>query len=154
MTDRQELFGESPAGDFVVSLGEGRKVYWQADGHAWTLHGHRPDGVAVVDLHLDEQSLVRLTVAELLALRQATDLLLVNQAVPMPEPEGQGRGPKPKKSKSQPPSAGKPWTPEQDDALRGRFAGGEKTSALAAHFGRTSGAIRARLVKLGLLESP
>ena len=48
-----------------------------------------------------------------------------------------------------PENAGKPWTEELDDELCRLFDDGMKKQALCAHFGRTSGAIRSRLEKLG-----
>ncbi len=59
MAGEHALFGESPPGDFEVSLGDGKKLNWHAAGRAWTLHGHRPDGSPMVDTHLDDRSLVR-----------------------------------------------------------------------------------------------
>ncbi|MBI5971339.1 MAG: AAA family ATPase [Deltaproteobacteria bacterium] len=45
-----------------------------------------------------------------------------------------------------------PWDKAQDDKLRGLFAQGSPVSGLAETFNRTRGAIRSRLVKLGLLN--
>jgi hypothetical protein len=50
------------------------------------------------------------------------------------------------------PNAGRPWSVEERTALIGRFREGATVKALAVEFGRTSGAIRARLQKLGLLD--
>jgi ATP-dependent DNA helicase PIF1 len=50
------------------------------------------------------------------------------------------------------PNAYRSWSKEEDDDLRERFLGGEQGKELAAVFGRKPGAIRARLIKLGLIE--
>ncbi len=50
------------------------------------------------------------------------------------------------------PKAYMPWSKEEDAELRERFLGGETGKTLADAFGRKPGAIRARLVKLGLIE--
>ena len=49
-------------------------------------------------------------------------------------------------------SAYKHWTEEQDDELTVKFCEGAKVKELAKHFGRTTGAIRARIKKLELKE--
>ncbi len=46
---------------------------------------------------------------------------------------------------------GKPWTPDQDEALRRRWVEGAGVAALAQELGRGSGGIEARLVRLGLV---
>lgn len=51
------------------------------------------------------------------------------------------------------PKAYMPWTDDDDDALRTGFESGTKIAHLAKEFGRKPGAIRSRLVKLGLVES-
>src|SRR5205823_1890826 len=48
------------------------------------------------------------------------------------------------------PNAFRPWSKEQDDELKDFFAGGQSIEKLAESFGRKTGAIRMRLVKLGL----
>ncbi len=45
-----------------------------------------------------------------------------------------------------------PWTDDDDDALRTGFESGTKIAHLAKEFSRKPGAIRARLVKLGLID--
>ena len=50
------------------------------------------------------------------------------------------------------PKAYMPWTDEDDDALRTGFEDGTKIAHLAKEFGRQPGAIRARLIKLGLID--
>ncbi|TSC89211.1 MAG: ATPase AAA [Parcubacteria group bacterium Gr01-1014_3] len=50
------------------------------------------------------------------------------------------------------PSAYLPWDETQDERLRRSFVGGSLVADLAALFNRTKGAIRSRLVKLGLLD--
>ena len=57
-----------------------------------------------------------------------------------------------KTEKSQPVNAGKPWTQEDDDALRDMFDEGVSRKELCHHFGRSSGAITSRLVLLGCIE--
>jgi hypothetical protein len=47
---------------------------------------------------------------------------------------------------------GRPWPPEDDLALAARWRAGDSVAALAERFGRTGGAVAARLVKLGLAE--
>ena len=46
---------------------------------------------------------------------------------------------------------GKPWTPEQDQALRRRWDEGAGVGVLAEELGRGAGGIEARLVRLGLV---
>ena len=48
-------------------------------------------------------------------------------------------------------NAYRPWKGADDAALRDVFKKGQATAQLAKHFGRQPGAIRARLVKLGLI---
>jgi hypothetical protein len=48
---------------------------------------------------------------------------------------------------------GRPWSEEEEGALRDGFGRGESPEALAKGTGRTAGAVRARLVKLGLLDA-
>lgn len=50
------------------------------------------------------------------------------------------------------PHAYLPWDQAQDEQLRDLFAQGSSVSSLAHTFNRTSGAIRSRLAKLGLVE--
>ena len=50
------------------------------------------------------------------------------------------------------PNAYRPWNKEDDQSLTTKFKAGEKAAALSREFGRKSGAIRARLIKLGLVE--
>ncbi|MGE0613761.1 MAG: ATP-dependent RecD-like DNA helicase, partial [Hyphomicrobiales bacterium] len=47
-------------------------------------------------------------------------------------------------------NAYRPWSKEEEDALKQRFAAGEKVAAIAAALGRRPGAIRSRLARLGL----
>lgn len=51
------------------------------------------------------------------------------------------------------PNAGQPWTPDQDADLRRRWLSGEPMCSVAKFFGRSSGAIAARLVRLGLADN-
>ncbi|WP_427915337.1 hypothetical protein ACPWT1_10665 [Ramlibacter sp. MMS24-I3-19] len=48
-----------------------------------------------------------------------------------------------------PANTGKPWTAEDDEALRAGFGAGTPTKDLAAALGRTRWAVESRLVKLG-----
>ncbi len=50
------------------------------------------------------------------------------------------------------PNAYRPWGKEEDIDLKNSFKQGEKPAVIARAFGRQPGAIRSRLVKLGLLE--
>ena len=50
------------------------------------------------------------------------------------------------------PKAYTSWSKEEDVDLAARFNGGEQPKAIAKAFGRQPGAIRARLLKLGLIE--
>lgn len=50
------------------------------------------------------------------------------------------------------PNAFRPWTEGQDEELRDFFASGQNVEELAKTFGRKTGAIRMRLVKLGMME--
>ncbi len=47
---------------------------------------------------------------------------------------------------------GQPWTTEEDSFLSKAFNGGSKISQLAKLHGRSYGAIKARLIKLEMLE--
>lgn len=47
-------------------------------------------------------------------------------------------------------NAYRPWSKDEEEELRSRFEDGEKTAAIADALGRKPGAIRSRLVKLGL----
>jgi hypothetical protein len=46
--------------------------------------------------------------------------------------------------------AGQSWAAADDDELRDRYVKGEDIDSLAVHFGRSTGAIRSRLARLGL----
>lgn len=50
------------------------------------------------------------------------------------------------------PNAYRPWLKEEDDRLKVLFAEGRTQKDLSQEFGRQKGSIRARLVKLGLIE--
>ena len=52
---------------------------------------------------------------------------------------------------SLPKKAGQSWSEEEDAELVGRFEGGAGFAELAGKHGRTEGAIRSRLTKLGKL---
>jgi superfamily I DNA/RNA helicase len=62
--------------------------------------------------------------------------------------------PAPRKSeKQEQESAYLPWAPEEDAHLRAMFNRGTKIPDIAARFGRTTGAIRSRLKKIGLIKT-
>ncbi|GAC1658949.1 MAG: hypothetical protein NVS9B12_11640 [Vulcanimicrobiaceae bacterium] len=50
------------------------------------------------------------------------------------------------------PNSGKPWSAQSDEELKALFESGNPISDLSLYFQRTGNGIRARLVKLGLLE--
>lgn len=50
------------------------------------------------------------------------------------------------------PSAGAPWSQEEDARLNAEFDAGMTIAQIALQHGRTSGAITARLVRLGRIE--
>ena len=50
------------------------------------------------------------------------------------------------------PNAYRSWSKEEDENLKERFLSQESQKSIAKEFGRQPGAIRARLIKLGLLE--
>ena len=51
------------------------------------------------------------------------------------------------------PNTGKPWSSDADDELRKLFESGNTIEDLSIYFQRTQNGVRARLVKLGLLEA-
>ncbi|MFH1467390.1 MAG: hypothetical protein ABIO70_23605 [Pseudomonadota bacterium] len=133
--------GLLPRSSFRVAFEDGRTVRWESGERAWSLHGHRPEGVPVVDLEVDGAPPARLSVRELRDLQRAIELLVARDPVADPRPgTAPGR------------PMGRPWPPEDDLALAERWRAGESVAALAERFGRTGGAIAARLVKLGLAE--
>ena len=52
------------------------------------------------------------------------------------------------------PKAYTPWTPELDEKLKADFASGSSIPILATVFQRTEGAIKSRLLKLGVIQEP
>lgn len=54
-------------------------------------------------------------------------------------------------SRASHPNAYRPWSTEDDAWLKDLFIQGQAAGALARHFGRKAGAIRSRLIKLGLV---
>ncbi|MER6814510.1 hypothetical protein ABT299_34990 [Spirillospora sp. NPDC000708] len=50
------------------------------------------------------------------------------------------------------PNHGKPWSAEEDARLRELHARGVPTADLVRHFGRSRGAVRSALLRLGLVE--
>jgi len=68
-----------------------------------------------------------------------------------PLPEAAGFDAPPATPRPGPARRGKAWSDEDEAQVRGGFARGETPGAIAAALGRTSGAVRARLVRFGLL---
>lgn len=52
-----------------------------------------------------------------------------------------------------PESAGKPWDASEHELLCQRFDAGDSVTELAREHGRTEGAVRARLVRLGKIDA-
>jgi hypothetical protein len=52
------------------------------------------------------------------------------------------------------PASARLWTPEEEQRLRDAFAAQKPVSEIAAAHERTTGAITARLIRLGLIEAP
>lgn len=61
-------------------------------------------------------------------------------------------GPPGKTPRELPAQAGKPWDTVEDEMLATEFDAGETMAAMARAHGRTRGAIKARLVRLGKIE--
>ncbi|PPE75197.1 hypothetical protein C3942_05855 [Solimonas fluminis] len=57
-----------------------------------------------------------------------------------------------RKHQKLPAATGRPWTPEEDQALVAAFESGSTPKQLAAAHERTNGAVRSRLMKLGKLD--
>jgi hypothetical protein len=57
-----------------------------------------------------------------------------------------------KQSKNKPPAAGTPWKADEDELLCSGFENGHSIKDLASTHGRTHGAIRSRLMRLGLID--
>lgn len=53
-----------------------------------------------------------------------------------------------------PMNAGKPWSEDEDRRVVAEFDSGTTVKKIAELHGRTSGAIRSRLVKLGKIDAP
>lgn len=51
------------------------------------------------------------------------------------------------------PNTGKPWSAQADEELKALFESGNTIADLSLYFQRTANGIRARLVKLGLLDA-
>ncbi|NLM83213.1 MAG: hypothetical protein GX189_00675 [Clostridiales bacterium] len=56
------------------------------------------------------------------------------------------------RQKKLPENAGKPWTKEEESILCQMFDAGSSKKELSSYFKRTSGAIAARLVRLGKIQ--
>ncbi|GAA5170211.1 MULTISPECIES: helix-turn-helix domain containing protein [Amycolatopsis] len=54
-----------------------------------------------------------------------------------------------RRARARPASQGLPWTPEQDAELESRWITGSSVADIAADFGRSPGAVRARLPRVG-----
>lgn len=63
--------------------------------------------------------------------------------------EGGAAAPRRRERGDLPANTGKPWSAEDDEALRAGFGAGAPTKDLAAALGRTRWAVESRLVKLG-----
>lgn len=57
-----------------------------------------------------------------------------------------------RKRRALPPNGGNPWTEEEESVLVSSFDSGKSMGEIARELKRTSGAIRARLIKLGKIE--
>ncbi|MGI5985686.1 MAG: hypothetical protein GXY01_06380 [Clostridiales bacterium] len=57
------------------------------------------------------------------------------------------------KEKYIPPNAGKPWTSEDDEKLSQMYDAGSTKKDMCSYFQRTEGAIAARLVHIGKVQS-
>ena len=57
------------------------------------------------------------------------------------------------RKRNMPENAGKPWSVEDDEKLREMFYNGTLKKDMCKYFGRTSGSISARLVRMGLIKS-
>ncbi len=126
---------------YTVDTSEGRDVRWVVEGHEWRLHGHREAGRPVVEVMRDGEVLPTLSASEVLAAREALDLLLASREHAPPR-----RTPR----VGLPPGAGRVWTTEDDQTLREGWNDGLPIDDLATALSRTSGAIEARVVRLGL----
>lgn len=69
---------------------------------------------------------------------------------PSPDPSRPAAG---ARRADHPAARGRKWTEAEDAELAARFDQGEDPVALAERFERSAGAIRARLVRLGLLDA-
>ena len=57
-----------------------------------------------------------------------------------------------KKPRDLPKHVGKAWDPDEEEQLVRRFEAGEPMAAIARAHGRTPGAIKSRLIRLGKIE--
>ncbi|MFI0349196.1 hypothetical protein [Actinomadura sp. 9N407] len=64
----------------------------------------------------------------------------------------QGSGGRLDRLRSVHPNHGKAWTEQEDTELRRLFGAGVGTGDLGKHFGRSRGAVRSALLRLGLVE--
>lgn len=72
---------------------------------------------------------------------------------PLPAREAEATEPsRLEKIREKHPNAYRSWSKEEDERLKEKFLSGESQSSLVHDFGRQPGSIRARLIKLGLIE--
>jgi hypothetical protein len=69
-----------------------------------------------------------------------------------PRAEAAGAAGEPRALDARPANGGRSWSHDEQNAVVGRFAEGATVAQLATEFGRTTGGIRSRLRKLGLIE--
>ncbi|RSN51761.1 hypothetical protein [Actinomadura sp. WAC 06369] len=65
---------------------------------------------------------------------------------------GDGAGGRLERLRAKHPNHGKPWTADEDAQLTARFRAGARPAELAEEFGRSRGAVRSALLRLGLVE--
>ncbi len=104
------------------------------------------------DLSADEAIRIQTDFIKRCGGKKATPAVLVKEAKTKRRERGVGQKSVLETIREKHPTAYKPWSEEQEYELRRRFQAGEKISHIAESLGRGSGAIRARLIKLGLIE--
>lgn len=153
----------------IVRETSGRRISWRTDPwRRWSLIGLLPvpavsESERDILLYLGEDLALRLEWDELRPLHRALGLLLESSTTADPgleplhgpiEPLDGWSFQPPPPSKPEPARAGQPWLGEEDDELRQLHSEGESLRALAEHLGRTPGAVRSRLGKLGVEFGP
>lgn len=111
-------------------------VGWTSAGGTYVLE-RMPGGARLITR---DGECVELGEADWRALQQAIARLFPAPAAPPAETPQQAR-------------TGRAWTAAMDAHLAARWTAGETLARLAASLGRSAGAIAARLVRLGLVES-